>query len=713
MMISGRKLFLASSFLFSLLFLLPPSAFSQGSPTMNWEASAEPIRLRADHISYDKAENSYVAEGNVEIWQGDRKLTADRVYLNADTNEAEATGNVVLVQGNDFLRSDRVKIDLDTSLGIIFRGTLFLKRENFYIRGEEIERVGEDTYRVRKGSFTTCNGDWPAWRFTAQESLVTLEEYMTAKGATFEVKNVPLLYSPYLILPVRTQRQSGFLFPGIGYSNVAGLELKNAYFWAISKNMDATFYLDLGTEKGVGEGLEYRYVRTKESSGSLYGYHTRELEGYREKYTDPLDRTADRYLVELQHEEHFSNTFFGRMRFFQFSDRQYFKDYGVTYADQASEEVYSFLSLTKDWESFSLFGEARYTVDLTQDDATTLQYLPAVSLAGMRKRILQSPFYYSFTSSYGYFWRQEGVTGQTLDLYPRLALPLKWGDLEFTPDFGARETLYLSQNGGEQYSSRELWDFNAIMATNLYHVFDTGWSMVPRIKHLLRPEITYTYIPSVDQSQVPNFSKPVPNTNVLTYSQAPNFGMPVPKTNAITYALTQRFIGKVFDGPDKSRYHEYGYLKLSQTYDLNDVSEPFSPITSDLKIRSVKYVTLENITTYDPNKGRFASNYTLAGIADSRGDSLNLEYNWATGIQEQINATMRVRISPSLDFIYGNRYSFFDNQGLETSYGFNFRHQCWGVDLSYVEKPGVSGAPAEKKILFMFNLLGVTTVGSH
>ena len=679
--------------------------------------------MRADHISYDKAENSYAAEGNVEIWQGDRKLTADRVYLNAGTNEAEATGNVVLVQGQDFLRSEKMKIDLDTSLGIILHGTLFLKKQHYYLRGEEIERVGEDTYRIRGGSFTTCDGDWPAWRFTGRETLVTLEEYASVRGATFEVKNVPLLYFPYLVLPMKTQRQSGFLFPGIGFSNVAGLQLKNAYFWAISKNMDATFYLDLATEKGFGEGLEYRYVRKMGSSGSIYAYHARELEGYREKYTDPLDRTADRYLVELQHEEYISKSFYGRMRLFEFSDRQYFKDYGVTYADQASEQAYSFVSLTKDWERLSLYGEARYTVDLTQDDKTTLQYLPAVTFAGMRQRILQSPLYYSFSSSYGNFWRQEGVTGQVLDLYPRLTLPLKWGDLEFTPDFGARETLYLSQNGGEQYHSRELWDFNATLATNFYRVFDTGWSGVPKIKHLLRPEITYTYIPDVDQSQLPNFATPVPNTNIITYSQGPNFGMPVPKTNAVTYALTQRWIGKVFDGPDKSRYHEYGYLKLSQAYDFNeanrqlsspgDVRQPFGPITAELRVKSLKYVTVDNITAYDPNKGRFTTNYTSGAVADSRGDSLNLEYVWTTGIQEQINGTLRVRILPSLDFIYANRYSFFDNQGLQTSYGLDYRHQCWTVNLSYVENPGVSGAPAQKQILFMFNLLGVATVGQR
>ena len=87
-MSSGRRLFLGFSFFLIFLLFLSPGALSQISSPMPFEAPGEPIRLRADHISLDKTENSYLAEGNVEVWQGDRKLTADRVSLNAATNEA-------------------------------------------------------------------------------------------------------------------------------------------------------------------------------------------------------------------------------------------------------------------------------------------------------------------------------------------------------------------------------------------------------------------------------------------------------------------------------------------------------------------------------------------------------------------------------------------------------------------------------------------------
>jgi len=48
--------------------------------------SGSPIRIRADHIVYDGRDDSYLAEGKVEVWEGNRKLVADRIFLNGRTS---------------------------------------------------------------------------------------------------------------------------------------------------------------------------------------------------------------------------------------------------------------------------------------------------------------------------------------------------------------------------------------------------------------------------------------------------------------------------------------------------------------------------------------------------------------------------------------------------------------------------------------------------
>jgi LPS-assembly protein len=697
---------------FLALLLTGFAADSEGQQVqvLKFDSVREPVRIQANEVSYDHKEEVYTAEGKVEIFQGDRKLSADRVTLSGKSNEVEATGNVILVQGEDVLRSERMKINLDTSLGIIVRGTLFLKKQHFYLRGEEIERIGEETFRIRKGSLTTCDGDWPAWRFTSREVVVTLEEYASIYGAKFEIKNVPVLYSPYLIFPVKTQRQSGFLIPRLTYSNLSGVEFNTAYYWAIAKNMDATVYLDLTSKKGIGEGLEYRYVRKEDSSGKFYAYHLRELESYREKRTDQLDRKPDRWEVDFQHEEYIDSSFFAKTRLRSLSDRQFLKDYGATYEDRSSEQAFSFVSLTKNWESTSLFGEARHSVDLRQEDKTTLQNYPVVNFTGLRKQLGGSPFYYSFHSAYGNFWREEGVSGNQADLHPRLSMPLRWGFLEVTPEAGVRETLYSVHNGDQDTHSRESWDFRTAAAAEMFRVFDTGSTTVPKLKHIIRPEISYSYLPDTNQHLIP--------FPYLSY-----YDPTMPKGNAITVAISQRLIGKISEGPGKSRYQELAYFKLSQTYDISEANRdlvpgsqprrPFGAVTGELRGYWLQYVTAENITTYDPSRNRFLNSYSLISLSDGRGDSLTVEYSWIDGVQDQINAWLRVRLHPSLDAIYGKRYSRREKQSLETSYGIQYRHQCWTVDLTYLETPDIAGTPAEKKFLLQLNLMGVTSIGKR
>ena len=67
----------------------------------------------------------------------------------------------------------------------------------------------------------------------------------------FYIKGIPVLYSPYIVLPIKTKRQTGFLIPTVGYNTMDGFKIKEAFFWAIADNIDATIYADYRSEKGL------------------------------------------------------------------------------------------------------------------------------------------------------------------------------------------------------------------------------------------------------------------------------------------------------------------------------------------------------------------------------------------------------------------------------------------------------------------------------
>ncbi len=59
---------------------------------------------------------------------------------------------------------------------------------------------------------------------------------------TARIKDVPILYTPYFIYPIKTERETGFLVPNAGYnSELGGAYIQPKFFWNIDVDQDATF----------------------------------------------------------------------------------------------------------------------------------------------------------------------------------------------------------------------------------------------------------------------------------------------------------------------------------------------------------------------------------------------------------------------------------------------------------------------------------------
>ena len=177
-------------------------------------------------------------------------------------------------------------------------------------------------------------------------------------------------------------------------------------------------------------------------------------------------------------------------------------------------------------------------------------------MVGIQQPLLSTPLFFNFDSSYGYFSRQQGTTGYRVDLSPRVSLPLRSEGLEFNTELGGRETWYPGiDNGTDNSWSRRLWNFQTSLATDIYRIYETESKSVPKLKHVIRPEIGYLYVPNVDQTKIPYYD------------------VPVPKTNAVYYGFSSRLIGKVVEGSG-TRYHEYVYFKLAQQYNIQELNMP-------------------------------------------------------------------------------------------------------------------------------------------
>ena len=225
--------------------------------------------------------------GSVEIVCDDMTLSADEVRWERDIGRVVATGHVSLHQGDLTIYADRAEMNSKTRLGTFYRAagsariaadpserSLFGTLEpDVMFHGEQVERTAPTTYKLTNGGFTTCAQPTPRWQMTGSKGTITLDKRVVMTNVVLRVKDVPLFYVPLIYYPInKEERSTGFLLPTYGASTLRGSSLSNAFFWAIGRSQDATFYHDWFTSTGHGAGAEYRYVASGGSRGRANFY---------------------------------------------------------------------------------------------------------------------------------------------------------------------------------------------------------------------------------------------------------------------------------------------------------------------------------------------------------------------------------------------------------------------------------------------------------
>jgi LPS-assembly protein len=644
-----------------------------------------PVNIRSDSLTYDREKGMFVAEGNVEITRGALTLRAERVELNEMTDDAVATGGVVLREGEDVLRCDRLELNLRTQMGSITNGTLFTKKGNFTVTGERAERLGERTYRVYGASFTTCDIDSPDWKFTAKQVDVTLEGYAVVKGPVFYIRGIPVLYFPAGIFPVKRERQTGFLIPRLGYSSKYGPEAFTAFYWAIAKNMDATFYLDrLGDHRGRGwnEGIEFRYALRRDTDGKVTFY-----------FCDDQVERDERWGLFFKHRGGIWRDFYAKADVAVISDDAYVVDFDEYMPDdtlidaRTRSQLESRVFGGRNWARFNLLGEVSVIDDLTvEEHRGTLQRVPTLQFVALRQGLPLTPLYFGWETDYTSFYRREGIRGHRLDLHPRLSFPLMLlKAIRVEPEAGFRETLYFPNNGprnpytgermADEFESREIPDFTIATSTILSRVYEGGWWDFERWKHQIEPEISYTYIPRVNQDDNPMFDE----LDRVGY------------TNAVTYGLTNAVSGRIRQAGGGSAVRELLRFTVSQSYSFGEPywreaksgrGRYFSDIEGEVWLNPSRYLNVLGDLQYNPY-GHYLDGFNVsAALSDKRGDGLGLEYRYSRDEVENINASLNVRIRHWLDLFSTCSYNIREKRRIFTIFGLDFRSKCWGIRVS-------------------------------
>lgn len=747
---------------FCVLYTAQPGHTAPGS-----SGPEAPWHIAADEISHDQTKDEYVAKGDVRISRLDRALTADFVRFNRTTMVARARGQVMMTAGDDVLTGSRMELDLNRETGTVYDGTVFIKANHFYLRGNRIEKTGDKTYRADKASATTCDGENPPWQITGRDLSVVIEGFGTVRHGTLWAGKVPVFYSPFLSFPVNRKRQTGLLTPEIGTSDRKGFEYNQPLFWAINDNSDATFYLHYMTDRGVKTGVEYRYVMDETSEGAvMFDFlDDRKVDDGSAGTTDwgydgGPDRTNDdRYWFRMKHDQKLPYGLSLAVDLDVVSDQDYLREFKKGYSGFKDTNAYferhfgrslddytdstrvNRLNLNRRFTAFNLNTEVRWYDDVTLrnsgDTDTTLQQLPSIQFAGIRQQVPGTPFMFDLDSEYTYFFRENTtateVTAHRADLHPRFYLPLHYENmLSFEPSIGYRQTLWRvtgDDADGDDTFDRGLYDLRLDLSSDLFRVFDFDHFGFGKVLHAVRPQVVYEYIPEQEQGDLPEFDSidSIERQNIVTYTLINTFtGKSFKKGNA-----PSDFTGKNSDAGPAS-YMQFCRFKLEQSYDFNEASEndsskwrngesrePFTPVYMELELTPVPFVSLLADAEWSTYDDRFRSHNIGLRLSNRRGDKAYIEHRYNRDPEdfdneddeevlatESIYASFRTNLTRGFSAYGAYEGNIAQNDDFETVVGLVYQSQCWAVDLSYADED------EEQKVALVVSLTGLGALPS-
>jgi LPS-assembly protein len=681
-------------------------------------------------------------------------LFADQIELFRDTNRVVAQGNVTFATAEGRISAERLEYDVSsgtgtfqTASGLMSLGAQADRRQfgnqeaDVYFYGDVIERLGPRRYRITRGGFTTCVQPTPRWEVTSGTVTLNLNDYAIARGTVLHVKGVPVLYLPMIYYPIREdERATGFLLPTYGTSTVRGQVVSNAFFWAINRSTDATFFHDWYTRAGQGAGAEYRYVATAQSSGDIKFYRfdqkeatfteddqTQTLEASKSyEITGNVNHALTRRIRARARLDYFTNLVTQQLYhqdLYQQSRNRRLIEGGLTagFGPLMTSMLYQRSEIFSSETSSQVYGSE-----------------PRVSANFAPQRLLNAPIYASANAEFAVLPNRSINNGvvvsdqgySRLDVSPTVRVPLsRLTFLSLNTSAAYRATYYSRSSGplGTMLDDSYIRQYSALRSEVIGPVFNRIWDLqsgfAERLKHVIEPAFTVDFTSTIDD-----------------YLRTPSVGSDIADfvvsgSTRVTYGITNRLFarGRTMDGV-RGTTREILTVGLQQTYYSNPLSGGYdgsyqstsngrpidlSPIALTTRVAPTALFDTNARVEYDVARGRGLQIFSVGGTVNSTRVSggANFSHNRLdrTNHQTFLQGTTAMRwldgrATGTYNISWDIARSYVVSQGVVMSY----LAQCCGLTMefqkwNYASLGSSLAIPTDMRFNFGFILAGLGT----
>lgn len=237
------------------------------------QGTKSPAVLVADDIQITR-DRRLIAQGNVEAFQGQTRLTAQAITFDPDSGRLLITGPITIDDGSGVrILADQAELSEDLQNGLL-RGARLVLNEQLQLAAVQLDRVDGNYTQLYKTVVTSCkicedDPRPPLWQIRARRVLHDKEgQQLYFEDAQLRYRNLPILYLPRLRLPDPTQdRATGFLIPSIRSDSRLGTGLRLPYFIKLGDQRDLTLTPFLSNNTRT---LEFRYRQAFQNGNIIF-----------------------------------------------------------------------------------------------------------------------------------------------------------------------------------------------------------------------------------------------------------------------------------------------------------------------------------------------------------------------------------------------------------------------------------------------------------
>ncbi|MFZ4679807.1 MAG: putative LPS assembly protein LptD [Flavobacterium sp.] len=660
-------------------------------------------RKAVDYEKFDQKKKLITLYNKAEVYYQDIELKSGIIVIDYNKSEVYAgrikdstglyTQRPVFKQGSNVVEPDSIRFNFKTKKALVWNSRT--DQGELKVKAEITKKENDSVYFMKSARFTSSKDiDNPEYYFQTNKVKLVPGKKVVVGFTNMFIADVPTpIAMPFAFFPMSEKSRSGIIVPSYNDSNTRGFSLQNGgYYFALSDSYDLAVLGDYFTNGSYAMRFESSYAKKYKFSGNV-NVRFENLISSERGYPD-YSRT-NIYNIQWSHSKdaksnpnsRFSASVnLGSSSYFVNSINQ------VNVGSRLNNTLSSSISYSK---TFNSVPEVNLSLTATHSQNTQTEQinmtLPTLQLSVDRvfpfasKDGTKKGFFKNINLQYNLRGENRIETTDSLFFKPQMFKDAKIGFqhsiplstnfkllkyLSTTTSINYNEVWYLktirrnydpTQNAVidtevQGFDAFRTYSFTAGLGTTIYGTFNFGEKRkIKAIRHVMRPNISYSYTPSFSK-YYDTYDSDGSGTIIKEYTRFDNgvFGAPGKNmSNNLGFNLSNTFEAKVTDKDstktEPKKIMLLNNLNFSTSYDITADSLRWSPMrVSGGTLLFKQKMNVNFAMTLDPyainNSGRRINTWNIDnGGSLFRMTSANMTINYAFSSKDVDDADKKNR----------------------------------------------------------------------